>query len=217
MNRKRKKQNVIMLTLIMLFVLFAVGCGDKQEELLDGDRQEALDSDNQEELSDSDNQEENEADKSPELETFEAKTLDDNTFTQDDLAEKDITVINFWSMTCGPCIAEMPDLAEFEEQLPDNVQLITVCLDGIYAPDYAESILETAGYQGITLIDWDDNFKKVCYDIMYTPTTIFVDQNGKIVGESIIGSPKILSETYTEAINDVLEAMGKEIISDEEK
>ena len=42
---------------------------------------------------------------------------------------------------------------------------------------------------------------------MYTPTTIFVDQNGKIVGESIIGSPKILSETYTEAINDVLEAM----------
>ncbi len=223
MDIKRKKWNVIKFALIMSFALFAVGCGDKQEEPFNGDTQkESLDGDKQEELLDSDEQEgdkqeENEVDKPAELETFETKTLDDKTFTQDDLAQKDVTVINFWSITCGPCISEMPDIADFAKQLPDNVQLITVCLDAIYAPDYAENILETAGYEGITIIDWDDNFKKVCNEIMYTPTTILVDQNGKIVGESIIGAPKILSETYTEAINDALEAMGKETIGDEEK
>ena len=36
---------------------------------------------------------------------------------------KDVTVINFWALSCGPCIVEMPDLAEFAGALPDNVQL----------------------------------------------------------------------------------------------
>ena len=45
------------------------------------------------------------------LASFTAGTLDGETFTQADLQEKDVTIINFWSLTCRPCIAEMPDLA----------------------------------------------------------------------------------------------------------
>ena len=64
------------------------------------------------------------------LASFTAGTLDGGTFTQDDIMDKDVTVINFWALSCGPCIVEMPDLAEFAGALPDNVQLVTVCLDG---------------------------------------------------------------------------------------
>ena len=64
------------------------------------------------------------------LASFSARTLEGELFTQEDIAAKDVTVVNFWSLTCGPCIAEMPDLAEFSKALPDNVQVVTVCLDG---------------------------------------------------------------------------------------
>lgn len=60
------------------------------------------------------------------LGSFQAVTLDGGTFTQADIAGKDVTIINFWGTFCAPCIAEMPDLAAFAKALPDNVQLITV-------------------------------------------------------------------------------------------
>ena len=61
--------------------------------------------------------------------SFTADTLDGGTFTQDDIAAKDATVINFWALSCPPCIAELPDLAAYAKTLPENVQFITVCLD----------------------------------------------------------------------------------------
>ena len=40
------------------------------------------------------------------LKTFTAKTLGGGTFTQEDIAAKDVTVINFWSLLCGYCVDE---------------------------------------------------------------------------------------------------------------
>ena len=45
---------------------------------------------------------------------FTAGTLAGGTFTAEDVAARDVTVINFWSTTCGPCIDELPDLAAIE-------------------------------------------------------------------------------------------------------
>ena len=61
--------------------------------------------------------------------SFTGYTLDGETFTQDDIKSKDLTIINYWGMFCGPCRAEMPDLAAYEKALPENVQLITICID----------------------------------------------------------------------------------------
>ena len=60
------------------------------------------------------------------LASFTAGTLDGESFTQDNVAAKDITVLNFWALTCPPCIAEMPEIAAFEKALPDNVAMVTV-------------------------------------------------------------------------------------------
>lgn len=150
------------------------------------------------------------------LKSFEANCLDGSTFTQDDLAEKDVTVINFWALTCGPCIREMPEIAEFEKSLPDNVQLITVCLDGADAEDIVKDVLEEAGYEGITLLDGDGDFAMTCRAIMYTPTTVLVDSEGTMLGDAIIGGRDNLAEVYLEAVNSALKGMGKEEIGNEE-
>lgn len=41
------------------------------------------------------------------LKSFTAGTLDGGVFTQEDIAAKEVTVVNFWAMTCGPCIVEI--------------------------------------------------------------------------------------------------------------
>ena len=143
------------------------------------------------------------------LQSFSATALDGSSFTQDDIAAKDITMINFWSLTCRPCIAEMPDLAAFAKALPDNVQLITVCLDGILDEEITKIILDEAGYEGITLIAGDGDFQTVCANIQYTPTTILVDAEGNLVGNAIIGGQEDLSSAFLTAINAALKASGK--------
>ena len=40
------------------------------------------------------------------LGSFSAMTLDGDTFTDADVAAKDVTVINCWQTTCPPCIEE---------------------------------------------------------------------------------------------------------------
>ena len=64
------------------------------------------------------------------LKSFAGITLDGEMFTQKDIAAKDITIINFWTLTCGSCLVELPDLAAFAGALPDNVRMMTVCVDG---------------------------------------------------------------------------------------
>ncbi len=65
----------------------------------------------------------------PLLQSFTATTLDGGSFTQADLEDKDLTIMNFWGTFCTPCVDEMPDLATFAQALPDNVGFLTVCVD----------------------------------------------------------------------------------------
>ncbi len=143
------------------------------------------------------------------LSSFEAVTLDGGSFTQEDLASKDVTLINFWALTCPPCIREMPEIAAFSDSLPDNIQVVTVCLDGNTDEEYTKSILDEAGFHGVTLIAGSGDFMDVIYEIQYTPTTILVDKDGNLVGDVIIGGQEDLAGTYTDAVNRVLKQMGK--------
>lgn len=146
------------------------------------------------------------------LASFTAGTLDGGTFTQDDIMAKDVTVINFWALSCGPCIVEMPDLAEFAGALPDNVQLVTVCLDGNGNEDTAREVLEKAGFEGVTLISGSGDLLDLSRNLMYTPTTVFVNGEG-MVADAVIGGQEDLSGTFLAAVNAVLEGSGKAEIS----
>lgn len=127
-----------------------------------------------------------------------------------------MTIINFWALTCPPCIAEMPELAALEKALPENVQLITVCLDGAGDKESTKSILEDAGFEGVTLITGDGDLGALCGNIRYTPTTVLVNGEGNLVGDAIIGGQEALAESYLLAVNTALKAEGKAEISLEE-
>lgn len=203
-----KKKSIALLSGAMLFFsVLAAGCSGQKEANVNQDAGQE-ESSREAESKESDN-----SDESGKLRSFEAKTLDGQKFTGEDIAKRDVTLINFWSVYCGPCIDEMPEIAELEKSLPDNVQIITVCLDGEAEPDFAEQIVKKAGYEGITLIGGDGDLKKINDGIRYTPTTIVVDKDGNIIGEEIIGGQENLEEEFTEVINQALSTMGKEAMS----
>lgn len=142
-----------------------------------------------------------------------ASTIDGGTFTAADLASKDITIVNFWSITCPPCVAEMPDLAEIQRELPANVQLITVLLDGQSGVQEAQSILNQAGYRGVTLVPTQSSGDLISAvsDIMYMPTTVLYDSQGVALSE-FVGGQMDLEDTIENAVNHQLSLMGKPAI-----
>ena len=146
----------------------------------------------------------------PDLHTFTAQTLDGGTFSEKDLAAKDLTVINIWQTTCPPCIEEMPELASLAASLPDNVSLITWCLDGLDEKETVDEIMKESGFANPTIISGDGDLTELYRALMYTPTTVALDADGNMVGEPLIGSPKDAKEAYKDYINQALSAIGKE-------
>lgn len=143
------------------------------------------------------------------LGTFSAQTLDGETFTNEDLGKYDLMVLNFWTTTCGPCIEEMPDLAKFEQSLPDNVRFATVCLDAQGNEEAVKTILDEAGYKGLTLTSGDDDYASVCGKVQATPTTVIVMPDGTFVGNIVLGTQEDFSGTMLKAINKALSDAGK--------
>lgn len=123
---------------------------------------------------------------------FTTKDLDGNTVTESIFGEKDLTVVNIWGTFCPPCIGEMPELGEWAEEMPDNVQLIGLVSDisgddDTQHHDLAVEIMEKAGADFKQIIANQD-FASVMQCIIGVPTTLFVDKEGNIVGDPIIGA-----------------------------
>lgn len=145
----------------------------------------------------------------PGLNRFTAVTLDGGEFTEADLAEADLTVVNIWSTTCPPCIEEMPALGAFGKALPENVRLVAICLDAYLAQDEVKAFLEESGFEETTLIGGDGDLTTLVSQLMYTPTTLFLDSEGNPAAEPLIGSPADVEGTYLACVNAALAALGK--------
>ena len=81
----------------------------------------------------------------PDLLSFTAQTLDGGEYTARDFAGADLTMINIWGTYCGPCLREMPELAQLAKSLPENVRMITYCIDAADPTATAQEILDDAG------------------------------------------------------------------------
>lgn len=146
------------------------------------------------------------------LASFSASALDGSKYSEEIFSGKDLTAINFWALFCNPCISEMPDLADFEKNLPEHVQMITVCMDGYGAEEKVKDVLEKAEYEGITLLTADGDLADYCRTVQYLPTTIFVDEEGTVVGDMVIGSQVDFQEYFKGKMNELLKEMGKDTI-----
>ena len=106
--------------------------------------------------------------------------------------EKDLTVLNVWGTFCGPCIQEMPELGEWQRNLPDNVQIIGLVADVAGKEDaehieLANTILDKTNVHFTNIIPNND-FADLLSGVVGVPTTFFINKEGKIVGKPIVGA-----------------------------
>ena len=96
-----------------------------------------------------------------------------------------VVILNFWSTTCGPCVAEIPSLValqrEFETQ---GLVVLGIALDPTEKP--VKECVEKLGIKYTNLMDSDKDVYFDSYGLFGQPVSIVVDRNG-IVREKIIG------------------------------
>ncbi len=88
-------------------------------------------------------------------------------------------VINFWASNCGPCVKEMPALAEFDERYGDQVAIIGVD----YLETYPAAAIDLARQSDVTYPSYAD----ACGDLQETdlvinglPQFLFVAEDGSV-------------------------------------
>ena len=149
------------------------------------------------------------------FEKFTSVDLSGKKVTEDIFKGKKLTMINIWATFCGPCINEMPDLATLNKEYADkDFQVIGIVCDvgysneGYYDSSLYESavtIAEMTGADYVNLLPSQSlDFIKL-REVYSVPETIFVDENGNVVGSNYIGSRSL--ESWKIIVDSVLDSM----------
>lgn len=110
-----------------------------------------------------------------------------------------LTMVNIWATFCNPCLSEMPELGELAAEYAKEeggVQIIGICTDITdlsgnttqEAVDGAKQIVEMTGAAYPHLIPNDEFMAFLMQEVPGVPTTFFVDENGAIIGDEIVGA-----------------------------
>lgn len=141
---------------------------------------------------------------------FEGTDFKGNTVNNDIFKQYDATVINFWTNSCGSCIAEMPELEEYYKEFKGkNINLVGVAASADDSEELrleAENILKEKGVTYTNIIpDKDSSFyKDFIGDISGYPITYIVDSEGNMVGAPIIGVVKNQEEKLMKRLDDMI-------------
>lgn len=144
---------------------------------------------------------------------FISTDLDGNAVASTMFYDYDITMVNFWASYAYPDINELDQLEELYTRLQEehpNVNMIQVIIDT--PDDEAEEVIAKAyAESGVTFtgISPDKNMASwILENLEGLPTTIFVDDTGFIIGDTI---EKVqTADYYMTAIEDLLAQLDKE-------
>jgi len=112
-------------------------------------------------------------------------------------AQNKYTMVNVWGTYCSPCVQEMPELAKMDKELKDFA-VLGIVIDGENNLEIAKNILAKSGAEFLNLLPNPEIKKSVLATVSAIPTSFFVNQDGEVVSEIIVGAnPK----AYQKQIN----------------
>nr|MBP3282221.1 TlpA family protein disulfide reductase [Treponema sp.] len=129
--------------------------------------------------------------------SFSSKDMAGNAVTSDIFAKNKLTMVNIWGTFCPPCIREMPDLAKLNSANKSNgVEVIGIPIDIVdrkgnvvpYTKADGDAIIKQTGADYTHVVPTKAMMDGFLKNVQVVPATIFVDKNGKIVGQVYLGA-----------------------------
>lgn len=128
---------------------------------------------------------------------FELQNLNEETVTDEIFSEHELTLVNIWATTCPPCIREMPELEQLQNNYKDKgLKVVGLIADGNYlaGKKIVEGLLLT--YEQI--IPDKEFLQDYLSQFQFVPTTLFVNTKGEILGDPMVGAYDY--ETFEEVV-----------------
>lgn len=122
--------------------------------------------------------------------SFTTTDMDGKEVTSKEIfGESKYTMVNCWASWCGPCVRELPEIEEMSKEFEKKGgRVIGILMDGGEAAGLAggkDIIADT----GVTYLNIIGNREiNAALRLKAYPTTFFVDSDGAIVGEAVIGA-----------------------------
>lgn len=127
---------------------------------------------------------------------FKAKSLKDEDIDQSIFKKSKLTLVNLWGTTCPPCLHEMPELEKLAASYDsENFQVLGIVLDTFMNAEgkiegnveNANKVVGETGVNYTNLIPNETLFNTL-KNVQVMPTTFFVDKEGNILGDVILGA-----------------------------
>ncbi|NLY91090.1 MAG: redoxin domain-containing protein [Firmicutes bacterium] len=94
--------------------------------------------------------------------------------------QNQLTLVNFWATWCPPCRVEIPELTRFyQEYQAKGVEILAVNIWDNTSRGQLQTFADAAEMKFPVLVDVEDKTANQ-YQIRAVPTTIFIDQTGRI-------------------------------------
>lgn len=143
---------------------------------------------------------------------FETTGIDGKTYTEKVFSDYDLTLVNCFTTWCSPCVNEMPDLDKlYQEMKEKGVGVVGMVIDSVGEDGTtdedtvkkAQILKEKTGVTYPLLIPDAGNMNGRISGLSSFPESFFVDKDGNIVGDPIMGSKNL--EDWKTAVEDALE------------
>lgn len=111
---------------------------------------------------------------------FQLKTLEGESRSLEDYLNE-VTLVNFFFPTCGPCNAEFPHLQDLYDKYRDqgfSMVAINLIAD---QDELVPAWVKSNGYSVPTLIGGDTGNLIETYEVMGTPTSFLLDRDGRVI------------------------------------
>lgn len=111
-------------------------------------------------------------------------------------------ILNFWSTTCAPCVAEIPGLNTLYRELNwHGLVVIGIALDGSAGP--VRELIARLRLAYPIVLDSDKEVYFDSYGLFGQPISVLIDRNGTVV-EQIIGQVDWLSPNIRQKVQNLL-------------